>query len=66
MTTTKVLKIKVGTVYINKENHDVYQEAWQKTAKSGKVYYEIRTPVWVQEVERKEFSGSGADDPQGA
>ena len=51
----KVLKIKVGTAYINGKSVDIFQDAWEKTSKDGKTkYYEIRTPIFVQEVEHKE------------
>lgn len=50
---TKVLKIKVGSVFIDGKSHDVYQDAWAKESKDGKKYYEIRNPIFVQEVETK-------------
>lgn len=59
---TKVLKIKVGSVFIDGKSHDVFQEAWQKTSKDGKkVYYETKLPIWVQEVETKD-----KEEPKGA
>lgn len=51
----KVLKIKVGSFWNGEKSIDVYQEAWEKESKDGKKkYYEIRTPVFVQTIERKE------------
>ena len=53
----KILKIKVGSVYIKGMNEgkpfDVFQEAWEKTSKAGLKYYEIKLPVFVSEVEVK-------------
>lgn len=49
----KVLKIKLGSVYIDGKSHDVFQEAWEKTSKKGDTYYEIKNPVFVQDVEKK-------------
>ncbi len=57
----KVLKIKIGSVYIDGKSYDVYQDAWQKKSKDGKkTYYEIRNPVFVQEIEEKQKT-----EPQG-
>ena len=50
----KLLKIKIGSVYIEGKSHDVFQDAWEKTSKEGNTYYEIRNPVFVQEVKKKE------------
>lgn len=51
---TKVLKIKVGSVFIDGNNHDVFAEAWQRKSKDGKTtFYEIRQPIFVQEIETK-------------
>lgn len=50
---TEVLKIKVGSVFIDGKSHDVFQEAWKKTSKKGGIYYEIRTPIFIQEIEKK-------------
>jgi len=52
MTKIKILKIKVGSVYINGKNVDVFSDAFQKTSKDGKtIYYEIRQPIFVSEIE---------------
>ncbi|MGY4884195.1 MAG: hypothetical protein ACP5NZ_01295 [Nanobdellota archaeon] len=51
---TKILKIKIGTVFIGNKSVDVFQEAWQKESKDGKtIYYEMRVPIFVHEVEKK-------------
>ena len=51
----KVLKIKVGEVYIDGKSHSVMQTAWKKTSKDGKTtYYEVRTPIFVQTIKPKE------------
>ena len=50
---TKVLKIKVGEVYINNKAHGVFQTAWKKESKDGKTtYYELRNPIFVQTVKK--------------
>lgn len=51
---TKILKIKVGEVFLNGKSEPVFQTAFQKTSKLGKSYYEIRSPVFVQEITKKE------------
>jgi hypothetical protein len=57
----KVLKIKVGEVYINGKNESVFQTAWKKKSKDGKVaYYEARYPIFVQTIKPKE-SEQGSD-----
>lgn len=53
---TKVLKIKVGSVFIDGKSHDVFNDAWEKESKKGEKYYEIRTPVFVQEIKEKDKS----------
>ena len=50
---TKILKVKVGEVYIDNKSYPVMQTAWKKTSKKGDTYYEIRTPIFIQEVEVK-------------
>lgn len=49
----KILKIKVGDVFVNGKNHPVMQTAFQKTSKDGNKYYVISNPVFVQEIETK-------------
>ena len=51
---TKVLKIKIGEVFIDGKNYDVYQKAWQRKSKEGVIYYETKNVIFVQEVETKE------------
>lgn len=53
----KILRIKVGEVFINKEigNKNVFMTAYKKTSKDGKTnYYETKTPIFVNEIELKE------------
>ena len=50
----KILKIKVGEVFIDGKNHPVMQTAFQKTSKDGNTYYVISNPVFVQEIETKQ------------
>ena len=54
MTTTKILKVKTGEVFIKDKAYSVFQSAWEKKSKDGKTYYEIRTPIFVQAVEKKD------------
>lgn len=49
----KILKIKVGDVFIDGKNHPVMQTAFQKTSKEGNSYYVISNPIFVQEIETK-------------
>ena len=49
----KILKIKIGEVFIDGKIHPVMQTAFQKTSKDGKIYYIISNPVFVQEIETK-------------
>ena len=51
---TKVLKIKIGNVYIDDKNDAVFADAWQKESDDGNVYYELRMPIFVSEVELKD------------
>lgn len=50
MVKQKILKIKVGEVYIDKKRHPVYQTAW----KSPKGYYVLNQFITPSEVEIKE------------
>ena len=47
----KVLKIKVGDVFVNGKNFPVMQTAFQKKSKDGNNYYVVTSPVFVQEIE---------------
>jgi len=49
----KVLKIKTGSVYIEGKTYNVMTEAWETEGKSGKKYYELRLPIFVNEVNKK-------------
>jgi len=49
----KILKIKIGEVYINGKAESVFTVAFQKTSKKGEVYYEIKQPIFVQDVSEK-------------
>ncbi len=52
----KVLKIKRGSIYdkATGKTQDVFEEAWEKTSKDGNRYFEIRTPIFVNEVINKD------------
>jgi hypothetical protein len=50
----KILKIKVGDVYIDGKNHAVYQTAWRKESKKGGVYYELKSAIFPSEIEKRE------------
>ena len=45
----KYIKIKTGDVYINGRNVPVFQTAWERVSKNGITYYEIVSPVFIQE-----------------
>jgi len=49
----KILKIKVGDVFIDGKSHPVFQTAWKKTSKKGEVFYEVRNPIFIQEIRDK-------------
>ena len=51
---TKLLKIKIGTAFVDGKSVNVFEDAWEKTSKDGKTYYEIRKPIFVQEIEKKQ------------
>lgn len=50
----KILKIKVGEVWIDGRNVPVFLTAFQKTSKKGGTYYEARQQVFVQEIEKSD------------
>ena len=50
----KIIKVKVGEVYINGKNESVWQTFWKKTSKQGKSYYEARIVAFPSEVAKKE------------
>lgn len=47
----KIVKIKIGSVFIDGQNHDVYQDAWERTSKKGQKYFELRIPMFMKEIE---------------
>ena len=50
----KILKIKVGEVFIDGKAYPVFNTAFPKTSKDGKTtYYTVNNPVFVQEVKEK-------------
>jgi len=51
---TKVLKIKTGSVFIDGKSYNVFEEAWETESKAGKKYYELRRPIFVNDVKKKE------------
>ena len=42
---TKVLKIKIGTCFVDGKSVDVFNEAWEKTSKDGKTTYKTHQIV---------------------
>ena len=50
----KLLKIKVGDVFLNGKSEPVFMTAFPKESKKGETYYEIRQPVFVQEFEPRD------------
>jgi len=50
----KVLKRKVGEVYIDGNTYPVMQTYWEKTSKDGKTkYFEASEPMFVNTVQEK-------------
>lgn len=60
----KVLKMKVGTVFIDGKSRDVFDDLWQKVSKKGEIYYESRRPIFVKEITRKDPQIQPASMPQ--
>ena len=54
MVKQKIIKVKVGEVYVNGKNESVFKTFWRKESKAGKVYYEARDVAFPGEVEIKE------------
>lgn len=51
----KVLKIKVGEVYIDGKSYNVMQTAWKRESKDKKTtYYEVRQPIFIQTIKVEE------------
>ena len=51
--TEKILKIKVGDVFIDGKNYSVFQTAFKKQSKKGEDYYETRNPIFIHEIKEK-------------
>ena len=58
----KILKIKVGSVYIDKKEYSVYTDAWERKDKKGNQYFEVRLPIFINEVEVKEENGEKSNE----
>lgn len=52
----KILKIKVGEVFIGGKVKPVFVTAFEKKSKKGETYYEARQQVFVHQIEKKEFT----------
>jgi len=48
---TKIIKIKVGEVYISGVSYPVFKAGFERVSKSGTVYYEACETIFVNEVE---------------
>lgn len=53
MVKQKIIKVKVGEVYLNGKNESVFKTYWRKESKAGKVYYEARDVAFPSEIELK-------------
>jgi hypothetical protein len=51
MAKQKILKIKIGEIYLGGKTIPVMQTAFQKKSRDGNFYYMISNPVFVQEIE---------------
>lgn len=49
----KILKIKVGEAFIDNKKVDIFQTAREVKSKKGLIYYEIRNPIFVHEIQDK-------------
>ena len=50
----KILKIKIGDVFINGRNYPIMQTAFQRVSKDGKTtYFETRNQIFMQEINTK-------------
>ena len=58
MTKTKVLNIVIGKVWDadKKKSMNVTAQAFEKESKAGKKYYELRMPIFVAEIEKKDYN----------
>jgi len=50
MTTEKILKVKVGEVYIDGKTHPVFSTAWKRKSKEGNDFWVIEQQVFVNEI----------------
>ena len=57
----KILKIKVGNVFIDGKSIPVFQDAWEKKSKKGERYFEVRSQVFIQEIEKKKEEAKSDD-----
>lgn len=54
----KIIKLKVGEVFIDGKNHPVMKTFFQKTSKKGETFYQATEVAFVQVIEKKEFQPS--------
>jgi len=54
MTKEKILKIKVGEVFIDGKSYPVMQTAWKRTSKKGEDFFVVENQIFVNEIEKKE------------
>lgn len=48
----KILKVKIGDVYVGGKSIPVFNTAWKRQSKDGKTtYYEMSTPMFPNEVD---------------
>ena len=50
---TKIIRIKVGEVYVNNKPYSVFQKAFERKSDNGLTYHEIRMPVFSNTIEDK-------------
>lgn len=51
----KMIKLKVGEVFIDNKAHPVFKTFFQKISKQGKNFYEAKDVMFVSEFEKKEY-----------
>lgn len=54
MTVEKILKIKVGEVFIEGKSYPVFKTAWKRKSKEGNEYWVAEDMIFVNEIERCE------------
>lgn len=57
MTKEKILKVKIGEVFIDGKTYSVYQTAWR----TEKGHFVMNVPVFVNEVEKKPKENNKTD-----